>query len=407
MNLHRTGARLGLVLAFSALLGACAVEPARPPPQPAIVTPLPEVPPSARPAPAHPGVNLWTRIASDFALHDCANTRLIDAKEALYTRRPAHFERLLARSLPLMIYVHTQLHAAGIPGEFVMLPMLESGYNPAERSRHGDAAGMWQLMPRTAHLRGVRVARHYDGRRDPIASTRAAVTMLHNLHRRFHDWRLVDMAYNAGPYAVTLALRKHPKPGSGAIPDLPLPASTRSHLAKLMALSCIVREPARFHVQLPKADGADHLAVVVVPSGTRIADVADMAEIDELTLRDLNPGYLGRRIPRNSPGRLLLPATAARSLFAALTVNASQSLAQVTVRLPTAGADGDPPLPAEPILPAGLGSTQRTTSHYRVHPGDTLWSIARHHHVGVRALKRWNGLLGNAIHPGEVLRIEE
>lgn len=409
---HATGVRLGLVLVLGALLGACAMQPAKPPPRPAVVTALPEVAPATpqtfgqTPAPQ----DFWTSMRAGFVMHDCADAPLIDAKAALFTRHPQSFERLLQQSLPLMIYVQKQLHAAGIPDEFVMLPMLESSYDPAERSRHGDAAGMWQLMPTTARLRGVKVTRQYDGRRDPVASTAAAITMLSNLHAQFKDWRIVDMAYNAGPYAVMQALRHHPELGDGAIPDIPISEGARKHLAKLMALSCIIKDPAPFHVTLPKPAPGNELVTVQVPGGTRIADAADMAEITETSLRALNPGYLGRSIPADSPRRLLLPAAAAQSLTAALAVNTSESVAQVTTPKPDPTTRNMLPLPAEPVPPPEADSPSpdatAPASQHHVRAGETLWSIAHRYHVSVKDLKRWNHLDGNDIRPGEALRVQ-
>lgn len=413
MNDRRaTGIRLGLVLVLGTLLGACAMQPAKPPPRAAVVTALPEVapvtpiPPASAPAPQ----DFWASMRAGFVLHDCADAPLINAKVAMFTRHPQSFERLLQQSQPLMAYVQTQLQAAGIPDDFVMLPMLESGYDPAERSHRGDAAGMWQLMPRTARLLGLRVTRHYDGRRDPVASTEAAIKMLSDLHEQFQDWRIVDMAYNAGPYAVTQALRHHPELGGDAIPDILISEGARRHLAKLMALACVIKDPAQFHVTLPKPAPGHELVAVQVPPGTRIAAAADMAEITETSLRALNPGYLGRHIPADSPRRLLLPAAAAQALVAALTVNTSESVAQVTTPEPDPTARNALPLPAEPAPPPNDDATPSPAaapaSHYRVRAGDTLWSISHRYHVSVKDLQRWNHLDDTGIRPGEELRVQ-
>lgn len=42
---------------------------------------------------------------------------------------------------------------------------------------------------------------------------------------------------------------------------------------------------------------------------------------------------------------------------------------------------------------------------YTVRSGDTLWDIARAHHVSIRDLKRWNGKRSNTIRPGDQLKI--
>lgn len=407
MRLLRTGARSGLVVLASAVLAACAVGPTKPPPVPAEVIARPEPPPTTITplAPVIARGEPWASLAASFTLQDCADSSLIRKNAAMYTRSPRHFEQLLRQSLPLIMYVQKQLHDAGIPGEFTMLPMLESSYRAVKPRRHGGPAGMWQLMPRTARLHGVVVTHGYDGRLDPVASTRAAVRMLTALEKRFGDWRLVDMAYNAGPYAILGALRHHPDATASPIPDLPVSSTTRTHLARLMALSCILRDPSRFEVQLPKPEQAKQLAAVEVPSGTRLADAAQMADISESRLRALNPGYTGHSVPAKSPRTLLLPVNAAESLAAALTIKSSESVAQVDTPEPVSAAGGDPPLPVEPVRPQGDGGSSDVT-HHRVRKGETLWSIAHRYHVSVGDLKRWNDLTGDTLHPGETLDIK-
>lgn len=402
--------RLGLTLAISTLLAACATQPARPDkplPTPAVVTALPAIPaPIPAPAATPPAVEPWAGIVASDVMPDCADSPLIRANARMYTRSPERFEQLLKQSLPLIIYVHKQLQEAGIPGEFTMLPMLESSYNLTGAGRRNDPAGMWQLMRRTAQLHGVMVNHHYDGRLDPVASTRAAIRMLKTLNRQFGDWRLTDMAYNSGPYTVLGALREHPEPGSEAIPSIPVGHTTRTHLARLMALSCILRQPQQFHVQLPRPSEADQLASIKVPAGTRLKDAADMAQISETKLRALNPGYIGPSVPKDSPRTLLLPADAVDSLAAALAVEASEPVAQVDTQEPDAGSGDNLPLPSEPVPPPQDDSTATPSpARHRVRAGDTLWSIAHRYHVSVNDLKRWNQLHGSSVRSGQELRV--
>lgn len=412
MSAQRTGTRLILTLAACALLAACAVEPAKPPPVPAPEVAI--VPPASSPtrltpiAPAVTRNEPWTSLTASFALHDCVDSPLIDAKEAMYTRTPARFEQLLKRTLPLMMYVQKQLQAAGLPGEFAMLPMLESSYDSREPSRRGSPAGMWQLMPGTAHLHGITVNHHYDGRLDPVASTRAAIAMLTALGQRFGDWRLADMAYNAGPYALLGALRKHPDLGDGAIPDIPVSSTTRNHLAKLMALSCILRDPRRFHITLPQPSAEDELEAVKVPADTRLRSAAGMARISESKLRALNPGYRDARVPADSPRTLLLPVTAAQSLLTSLAVETSESVAQVDSMESSAGPNNNLPLPKEPTPPpqSAIAAAPAQIRQHRVRKGETLWSIAHRYHVSVRDLKHWNHLHDETLRPGEELRVQ-
>jgi len=407
---HAPCIRLGLTLAISMVLAACATPATKPPPTPAVVTALPVVPvPQVAPAATPETANEpWASIVASDVMHDCADSPLIRANAAMYTRSPARFEQLLAQSLPLIIYVHKQLQDAGMPGEFSMLPMLESSYNPAEPGHRNDPAGMWQLMPRTARLHGVTVNRHYDGRLDPVASTRAAIKMLKALNEQFQDWRLTDMAYNAGPYAVLGALREHPELGSEAIPAIPVSHTTRTHLARMMALSCILRQPEQFHVQLPKPSSADELATIEVPAGTRLKNAAEMAEISEAKLRALNPGYVSGSVSSDSPRTLLLPAGAVESLATALNVGASEPVAEVNTKEQNAGPSNNVPLPNEPTPPPQDNSPAplAPAQHHRVRKGDSLWSIAHRYHVSVKDLKHWNHLRDSDVRPGEELRVK-
>lgn len=409
----RHASRLGAALAACALLAACAVGPTKPPLKPAIVIAHPESPPTkVAPLARKAKVNRkpWVSLTASFAMHDCNDSPLVRTRLAMYTRSPVHFERMLQQSLPLMMYVQKQLQASGIPGEFAMLPMLESSYNASEPSRRHDPAGMWQLMPRTARLHGIVINHDYDGRLDPVASTKVAIDMLAALGKQFDDWRLADMAYNAGPYAVLGALREHPDIGASPIPNIPVSSTTRNHLAMLMALSCILRDPERFHVELPQPSAADELATVQVPAGTRLRAASNMAEIPEAKLRALNPGYLGSSVPARSPRTLLLPAAAAAALAAALAFDTSKTVARMNMPESASGPDERPPLPTEAVQPPNAADSANGSApvdhatHHHVRRGESLWSIAHRYDVTVDELKHWNHLRGDDIRLRESLR---
>lgn len=407
MSTRRAGFGLSLAFAATALLAACAVEQPKPSPKPATVIAHPEpAPTTVAPLEQTGAANqTWASLTASFTMNDCNDSPPVRAELAVYTRSPAHFEQMLQQALPMMLYVQKQLHAAGIPGEFVMLPMLESSYNASEPSHRGDPAGMWQLMPDTARRHGLTIDRGYDGRLDPVASTRVAIEMLKAFDQQFGDWRLADLAYNAGAGAIATALQGHRNLGDGAIPDLPVSATSRKHLGKLMALSCTIRDPQRFHVHLPDPTQADRLKVAQVPEGLTLRAIAGMANVSESKLQALNPGYLGSRIPKHSPGKLLLPASAANALAAALASNAPGSVAEVDSPEQDTDAGDGPHLPVEPATRSHNADPAKPQQEHVVRQGETLWSIAHRYHVTIGELKRWNHLNGGDIRPGEELRV--
>ena len=110
----------------------------------------------------------------------------------------------MQRYLP---YILQEVAKRNLPAELALLPVIESALDPYAFSPYG-ASGLWQFMRPTAKQYGLQMNSYYDGRRDVIASTQAALDFLEDLHRRFDDWSLALAAYNAGGGTVSKAIRK-------------------------------------------------------------------------------------------------------------------------------------------------------------------------------------------------------
>lgn len=358
-----------------ALLAACSTPMQRPspvvaaPPPPATVA-APSKPASV-PAPPAPPRGLWARMRARFALPGCDADPSITRWAMRFTRHPRAFERYLRSVTPTIAYLDRATRRAGVPAEFDLLPWVESRYRALPpRGRH--SAGMWQIVPATAHTLHLPMRHDYDARLDRIASTRAVMAMLKAYQKRWHDWRLVDMAYNAGPYRIRRLHPQGPAPAQPVLPDLAVSHITRDHLAQLMGMACVIREPQRFGVTLPQTADPDPLREVSLSQPATLKAVARAASLPLKHVKRLNGAYLHGRMPGQGPWHVLLPAASALRLRDAI---ASDSL------------------PRQPAT-------------YTVAPGDSLWVIARHHGLSVAQLRRYNHLHGNRLHPGQVLRIE-
>ncbi|HET6906254.1 MAG TPA: transglycosylase SLT domain-containing protein [Rhodanobacteraceae bacterium] len=389
--------RLALAACAMCLLAACAEQPARQTPPPAPITvapppiPAPAITPPA-PTPAPPP-DSWSRLRASFALDDCTLDPQAETWARRFTRDPSRFQAQLKDALPLLLYVQDAAERAGVPGEFVLLPMIESRYEPGEPGRHGDPAGMWQIMPQTAHAFGLTVNRSYDGRLDPIASTQAVMKMLLAFHDDLHDWRLVDMAFNTGEYRMLDLLDGRDPPAPDQPLHLPVGGITRAHLARLLAMACIIREPSRFDVQLPQADEVTQLSRVSLPVAADLASAAKLAHLPLAKLRELNPGYRGKRMPTDAPHHLLLPQANADDLLAAVAADGIDALASTTDS-PTAKSSHH------------KSSHHRRIARYKVRQGESLLSIATRYHLDARKLRAWNGLAASDdVHPGMTLRL--
>jgi len=114
-----------------------------------------------------------------------------------------------------------------------LVPIIESTLNPYAHSDSG-ASGLWQLIPTTAKHYGVTIDWWYDGRRDPVDSTAAALDYLTYLHDEFGDWLLVFAAYNSGEGAVYAAMHRAGSTNFWKIQRY-LPKETRDYVNKFIA----------------------------------------------------------------------------------------------------------------------------------------------------------------------------
>ncbi|WP_428775216.1 lytic transglycosylase domain-containing protein [Vibrio sp.] len=141
--------------------------------------------------------------------------------------------RRLQQQQKLIIEIQRQLRQSALPDNLILLPMLESSYDPQAVS-HAKAAGLWQLMPDTARRYGLQVDQQLDQRFDIEASTRAAVQYLTFLYRKFdRDISLTLAAYNAGEGRVSRALKKN---SQATFSQLSLPAETHQYVSRYYAL---------------------------------------------------------------------------------------------------------------------------------------------------------------------------
>lgn len=364
------------------------------------------------PATAPQSDDAWGQLRSRFVMADCDADPAIMTWAKRYTKNPQRFETQMSAVLPQLNYVEQIAAKHGVAGEFVLLPWVESQYRPAI-SRKNRPSGMWQIMPVTAHSMGLRVDGGYDGRLDMAASADAVMTLLRRYHDDLGDWRIADYAYNAGESSVRGLLDKHGKPpDEPAIPRMPVKAVTREHLAKLLALACVVREPSRFNVSLPTLAADQQLEVVDTGKAMPIARAADHAGMSVDALKNLNAAYRNGVVDSRTSS-LLLPHSNAEQFRNALSGSKSADAAPVMAPMlraaPSILADATPAAAARQDKPRAKAppsqSRQTEAKRYTVGPNDSLWSIAREHSVTVKQLQLWNHLQTKPLKLGQQLEV--
>jgi membrane-bound lytic murein transglycosylase D len=193
--------------------------------------------------PAEP-YDLLTKLRFGFSIDREDNNR-IEAERNWYVRHPDYLDRVFTRAQRYLPYITAELERRGLPLELALLPIVESAYDPFAYS-HGRAAGLWQMIPGTARRFGIKQNWWYDGRRDVVDSTRAALDYLEYLYEfNEGDWLKAVASYNSGEGNVRKAVRRNRKAGK---PDdfwhLKLSRETSTYVPKLLALVDIVENPS-------------------------------------------------------------------------------------------------------------------------------------------------------------------
>lgn len=139
-------------------------------------------------------------------------------------------------------YIEAEIIQRKLPKELAWLPMIESNFNSEAISCKG-AVGLWQFMPATGKMFGLKQTALVDERKDLKASTKAALTHLEYLHKKFNrDWNLALAAYNAGEGTVDRAIKKNKKAGkSTSFWSLKLPKETREYVPKFLGISKVAK----------------------------------------------------------------------------------------------------------------------------------------------------------------------
>ncbi|MCB1827851.1 MAG: transglycosylase SLT domain-containing protein, partial [Coxiellaceae bacterium] len=253
--------------------------------------------------------NIWSLIQSHMTLQAKINDPRVQHWILWFSDHPKVLNTMINNAVPYLYYVYHQTQSRNMPGEFALLPMIESGYNPRAYSSAG-AAGLWQLMPGTASSYGMEIDWWYDARRDVLTSTNAGLNYLVHLHRVMNTWALAAAAYNVGPGALEASIHRNKSEGKPAdYWDLQLPNQTENYVPKLLAISAIIADPAKYHIQLPYVPNRPFFASVTLTSQMDLNEISKFSSVSIPVLKSLNPGLQRWATAPNGNFTLLLPAT--------------------------------------------------------------------------------------------------
>lgn len=384
---------------------------------------------------------LWYRLSLQFELPASVSHPEVKRWIRWYQKNPTHISRLQSRASTWIGYVMHEIEARNLPAELVLLPAVESAYDPLAYS-HGQAAGLWQIIPATATHLGLERNWWVDERRDVPLSTQAAIRYLEYLYSRFGNWLHALAAYNAGEGNVAGAIRRNRKRGLATdFWSLKLPNETRAYVPKLLALAEIIRDPALYDVELLPMPNGHRFQKVDIGSQIDLAQAAELAGINTDTLRRHNPALNRWATSPDGPHHLFLPTYAVDRFERALKqlpqdqrvtwrrhkVKSGETLSDIALRYGSstgllkevnqlsshvikAGqrllvASGRTDLSRYPALvPSAVDSTIKVRNFYTVKSGESLWLIARRHNLHIADIERWNNISRRrSLRPGQRL----
>jgi membrane-bound lytic murein transglycosylase D len=385
--------------------------------------------------------DVFDRIRAGFKLTDI-DSRQIDQQLAWYANNPEYLERTFGRAVPYLHHIVQEIEKRGMPLELALLPVVESAFEPYARS-WATANGLWQFMPGTGERFGLKQDWWYDGRRDVMASTRAALDYLQYMHDEFFDdWLLAIAAYNCGEFRVQREVNKNRALGKPVdFFSLNLPSETRAYVPKLMAMRRLVANPEDYGIAFSPIPNEPYFVRVDTGGQLDLTLAAELAGITLDEVYELNPGFHRWATDPAGPHFLLLPRDSAESFRKNLEllspdervrvslhkVKAGESVASIAkkyktqavvvrdmnslengaplvvgseLRVPTAVVN----LPAKVMLAAARvdgsgGRNGRRPGVHVVRSGDSLWRIAKKNRMDVATLARMNGM-----GPGDTLR---
>ena len=365
-------------------------------------------------------IDIWERIRRELTIKipddQIAATSIY--RERLYKNQSA-VNRISKSGQRYLFHTLSRAQELDLPVELALLPFVESEFDPYAKSVDG-ATGIWQFMPATGKEWGLKSNWWYDGKKDVLASTEAALKFLSYLHQKFdEDWLLAMAAYNTGPTRVNRAIKKNKTQDKGIrFWDLDLPKETTAYVPKLLVLCELINNPKSFEVNLPSIANRPYFQRVKIPGQLDLMQAADLAGLKPETIYELNPGFNQWATDPSGPHYLLLPIgvsdrfiTQLESLDEndlvrwdrykirrgdSLSRIASRYKIEVAVLKEINGMNDDLIIAGKEIMvPRGSAWADKQSPReqlYVVLKGDTLWNISRKFKVSIEDLVLWNEL---------------
>lgn len=358
------------------------------------------------------------------------------------------FEQALRRSRKYIPALRHHFLQKGFPEEIIYLAFIESGFNPAARSR-SNAVGMFQFIKTTGQTYGLKVNHWTDERYSPTKSAVACREYMHDLLLELGSFTLALSSYNSGAGKTRQALRQLDDFKDRSFWALRektsvLKHETREYVPQIFATIVMAQEghPQKFGFQDVPFPDPSRYRTVLIPTQMSLKSLADAGQISLAELMELNPdlepgaGATPSRIldyplfvPRESEKRISSYVTSYSKRSSKPVAESSSSSKKSRTSSSSTGRGGKDGYSNSDR--EGRGSNQggsrndgsgsgsagniasmpggaKSYIEYTVQPGNNLSQIAGWFGASVEQLQSWNSHLGSrGLQAGDIVYIKE
>ncbi|MBN2039773.1 MAG: lytic transglycosylase domain-containing protein [Spirochaetes bacterium] len=228
------------------------------------------------------------------SIDDLSICRRKEVRKYLYiylTKGRSYVINAIERSYLYMDIINNEFKEfSDLPDDILLLPLLESGFNPYAVSRT-RAVGLWQFVKSTSSILGLKRNRWVDERRNVRKSTIAALTHLKNIYPMFNSWEMTLAAYNGGAGYVTRKMRKAKTDDFWALCESGLLRDeTRDFVPRFAALALIYKNQKMFGIdkEITRRE-KENTKLVTITHPVNIHRLSKITGLPVKKIRHLNP----------------------------------------------------------------------------------------------------------------------
>ncbi len=314
-----------------------------------------------------------------------------------------------------------------IPREIIFVSMLESGFNPKIESSAG-AIGLWQFMPSTAKIFGLRIDEWVDERMDIYHSTNAAVSYFKSLLKKFGSWELALAGYNCGDLNVKKAIDEYNSNDFWYLSKYTFPKQTKEYVPQIIALMHISEDLKKYNFGYLELKQNLKIKKFKVPKNTKLSKIAYLIGEREDYVNSLNHSIQKKITPPNESYEINIPINKIEILYSKLDIIfedrivkkykiiKGDTLSKIAIKLNNSveelydlnNLNSSKIIAGKYLMFYENNESLVKIGRYWMHvvkKGDSLYKLSRMYEVPVDSIKKWNDISGSKIIIGQKIKL--